>query len=208
MLNAFCQNTDRTTFRNVLVGFFVFQTIYGCTGSADFFVGGFSTISFVGLYLLARYVRIYPSIITSKSPLFDFCIFGGVVVLMTLMGICPSVTGFTVPYLSSYNYINPLIITSSLYLLLGFTKLDIGTIPIINYIAASSFTVYLFHASPHFLGPVYKEQILRIYNTCNGTGVILLAIAIYIIIVFIVSILIDQFRILAWKYTSKLIFKV
>ena len=57
VLNAFCDNANHKTFVSVLVSFFVFQTIYGWTGSAKFMLQGYSTISFCGLYLLAQYVK-------------------------------------------------------------------------------------------------------------------------------------------------------
>ena len=60
ILNAFVNNTEKKTFKNVLISFFVFQTIYSwISDGAVFFENGYSTISFIGLYLLARYTKIY-----------------------------------------------------------------------------------------------------------------------------------------------------
>lgn len=61
VLNYFCDKASRKQFRNLLIGFFIFQTIYGCSGAAVFIESGYSTFSFIGLYLLARYLRIYNS---------------------------------------------------------------------------------------------------------------------------------------------------
>ena len=61
VLNAFADNADKKTYRRVLLAFFTFQTIYSwvCSG-AVFFESGYSTMSFIGLYLLARYLNRYP----------------------------------------------------------------------------------------------------------------------------------------------------
>jgi len=68
VLNYFCEKSTRKQLRNLLICFFVFQTIYGCSGAATFIEQGYSTFSFIGLYLLARYLNIY-------KP--DFCKLGG-----------------------------------------------------------------------------------------------------------------------------------
>lgn len=57
VLNSFCETVDRRSFSLVVGAFFVFETVYGWSGAARFVEQGYSTISFVGLYLLAQYVR-------------------------------------------------------------------------------------------------------------------------------------------------------
>lgn len=60
VLNAFIKNADKRTYENVLIAFFVFQTVYSWfTGAALFFESGYSTMSFIGLYLLAQYLKLY-----------------------------------------------------------------------------------------------------------------------------------------------------
>lgn len=60
ILNSFVETIDRKTFERTLLSFFVFQTIYAwISGAAVFFEDGYSTMSFIGLYLLARYIHIY-----------------------------------------------------------------------------------------------------------------------------------------------------
>jgi len=59
ILNEFVKHSSRKTFRNVLIGYFTFQTIYGITNAAEFINYGYSTMSFMGLYLLARYLNLY-----------------------------------------------------------------------------------------------------------------------------------------------------
>lgn len=59
VLNAFVDKVSKQSFQKVLISFFIFQTCFGITNAAQFIDFGYSTFSFVGLYLLARYLRIY-----------------------------------------------------------------------------------------------------------------------------------------------------
>lgn len=61
----------------VLICFFTFQTFYACfTTSATFIDRGYSTFSFIGLYLLARYIRLYGKAIIKKAELLSLIAFG------------------------------------------------------------------------------------------------------------------------------------
>lgn len=57
LLNAFSNNATLKTQTNVVIAFFLFQTIYGITNAAQFIDFGYSTFSFIGLYLLADLLR-------------------------------------------------------------------------------------------------------------------------------------------------------
>ena len=59
VLNAFVEHAPKTTFKNVLIAFFAFTCTYGWIGAAKFMQGGYTPLFFIGLYLLARYIRIY-----------------------------------------------------------------------------------------------------------------------------------------------------
>ena len=77
VLNAFIGYASRALFKKVLLYFFLFEFIYAWLfyGAAAHIQDGYSTISFVGLYLLARYFRLYQPLIhwLTKSRLFAFC---------------------------------------------------------------------------------------------------------------------------------------
>ncbi len=60
ILNTFVENSNKTQLKYVIIGFYIFQTLYGwLSNGASFFNAGYSTMSFIGLYLLARYIRVY-----------------------------------------------------------------------------------------------------------------------------------------------------
>ena len=77
VLNAFVAHTSRAVFKKVLVFFFLFEWVYGWLfyGAATHIQDGYSTISFVGLYLLARYFRLYQPWAhgLTRSRLLAFC---------------------------------------------------------------------------------------------------------------------------------------
>lgn len=57
VLNAYVEITERKQFRNLVIAFFLFQSVFGWyLSTAHFIETGMSTISFVGLYLLDRYI--------------------------------------------------------------------------------------------------------------------------------------------------------
>lgn len=77
VLNAFVEKSTQRQFLYVLISFFTFQTIYSwVSNGAVFFEGGYSTMSFIGLYLLARYINVYkPRILFYPPPLLCMDVF-------------------------------------------------------------------------------------------------------------------------------------
>lgn len=75
VLNAFVDMRNQQLHRNILIGFYLMQTIYGCLFAADFFNNGYSTLSFIGLYLLARYIRLYTPKFAQLNRQYDALIY-------------------------------------------------------------------------------------------------------------------------------------
>ena len=59
ILNTFVEHSSKREFQWMLLIFFGFQFIYSWIFGLEEFAGGYSALSFMGLYLLARYVKIY-----------------------------------------------------------------------------------------------------------------------------------------------------
>lgn len=59
LLNTYTEYANKGQFLSVLIPFYIFQSIWGILGAAPFIMNGYSVFSFVGLYLLARFIRIY-----------------------------------------------------------------------------------------------------------------------------------------------------
>lgn len=60
ILNAYVEKASKRNFAILLILFFTFQTIWGWRGIAsNWITDGYSCFSFIGLYLLGRYTRLY-----------------------------------------------------------------------------------------------------------------------------------------------------
>lgn len=102
-----------------------------------------------------------------------------------------------------YAYSNPLIIVSAASLFLFFENVTIKPSKLISYLAASSFTVYLFHDQPNIR--FYFDSAARnIYESTSGYTTIL-SIGLFLCAVYLIAVLVDQLRIYSWKLISKYI---
>lgn len=114
ILNSFIEHSTRNQLLHVLIAFFFLEFIYGWITNSASFDGGYSTLSFIGLYLLARYVNKYSDKLKSINPMVSL---GG----YFIMTIIPTVIAFFgIKYighgLSSYKYCSPFVISASLFL--------------------------------------------------------------------------------------------
>ena len=210
VLNAFVNTVSEKVLRYVLIAFFTFQTIYGwVTPGAWFLHYGYSITSFAGLYLLARYVKLYMierplevkwgGKINNNRRVVYFLVFCG----LTLFNAIIYIIGYYLPYIGlhlrtmAFAISSPLVILQSLSLLLFFSKLEIKHSPIINFVAASSFSVFILQSSQD--ATLYSHIINHIYS--NFEGLICLAFIFSVIVAyFVVGVFIDQIRKLFWSW--------
>lgn len=192
VLNSFCKSAEKKEFFWVLVSFFIFQTVYGLSGAAYFIQHGYSTISFIGLYLLAQYIhRFIPY-------RFSFKVYGGgyigCILLITGIDFLSRMKSF--PVIDMYSYINPLVILASVFLLLMFSRINLKS-AFINWTASSCFAVYLLHMNDNLRDRFFKVYIKQIYELYDGL-ICLIYIGIALIAIFFFAILIDQVRKYVW----------
>lgn len=112
---------------------------------------GYSVLAFIGLYLLARYVRLHGGRWCELALRYDLLIFLGSTALSALLALV-LFWGMGRPLVGDdplvdrlVSYTSPLCIVASLSLLLFFRKMKLGHIRWGNWLAASSFSVYLLH---------------------------------------------------------------
>lgn len=157
ILNAFINHSSSRQIATFLVGFYVFQTIFGFTESSPAIRGGYSTFSFIGLYILSSYLHkiqnsfsikhIYALIIISLS--INFVLYN---ILLAVRA------DFWANKLILY--FNPLVIIQAAGILLLFSRIKISdkiSKPI-NFVAASCFAVYLLHAGEQFSFSIYCDM--------------------------------------------------
>lgn len=200
VLNTFAENASRRVFCNVLIGFFVFQTIYGWMfpQATPYITNGYSPISFIGLYLLMRYIRAYRPNITQHSKNIDLMYIIIVPICVTVCYILPPIAGIRTVALGWYwlSYIAPSSIGLTIAVILFFSKVRLQS-KFINWVAASSFAVFLLHYNTntihHYTGCI--RYLYSHYNpVCFWSMTFVLMIGI-----FIISIIIDQIRIKLWN---------
>ena len=202
VLNSFAPNTTKNRFFFILVGFFLFQSFYGWFfKSVRWFYDGYSTISFIGLYLLAQYLRHFVTCSCNHIILLLLFLFFVIFNTATAFIFAASDKDYYSNLLFCYN--SPFVILASVVVFLLFQNFSLRS-NLINYIAISSFAVFLFHANHFFLDRVYVP-IIRYWFTNDLVVVFLLKVFIFIVIVFGASIAIDKIRIYVYSFLEKTI---
>jgi surface polysaccharide O-acyltransferase-like enzyme len=153
VLQRFIEQAGQKEYRNVLIAWLSVEFIYGFLLDTGYFNFGFSPLSFVGLYLLARYARLYPGKLFSLSKSADFAIYVSLSILSAILfwlGYKWFGMGF---HLNHYD--SPFAILAALYFLLAFSKMDFECRSI-NWMASSAFAIYLIHENA-LISPWYRQ---------------------------------------------------
>lgn len=196
ILNRFVENTDRAEFKKVLILFFILQCLYGwISNGTDWYEKGFSPLSFIGLYLLARYVRVYRPKWSNFSCKTDCLIYLSITLFVAIINFLES--AYKLPYLKLEYYTSPTTIAGAMFLLLCFSKFSFKS-RIINWMAISCFAVYLFHVDGHFAS-VYYYGFLNDWFVNDFLWFAVIKSVGLVIFFFIAAILIDKVRIMLWK---------
>ena len=189
VLNTFLDNTSNNKMLVIIVCFFIYEFVYGWFFQINGFNRGYSTISFIGLYLLAAYLRRVSYSFTRLKPSVYLIVFLLSCLLNTVVCSVMLKTGHEVKRF--FDYTCPLVVLSSVSLLLCFSRIVFYS-KTINYIASSAISVYLFHQN-HFVKSTFRRIAVQIFNN-NGPVLYFTKILIYILCVFIIAVLIDQIR--------------
>lgn len=202
LLNTFIEHSNKRQLSIFLIIFYVVQTYYGwLLRDYEHFAYGYSALSFIGLYMLARFIRLYSSHIKifKFSASTDFLIVLMIALCSTLISALQKKIGFD--GMSQIQYNNPLVIIQATYLLLAFSKMKLNS-KFANLLGASSFAIYLIHSHP-LIFPHFRD-LIRSFDNGIADWLLVLKIIGVLIIIAIVCILIDQFRILLWKSILKI----
>lgn len=196
VLNKFSEYASKKEFKTILLSYFAMLIVYGYIDWSPEIGRGYSALSMVGIYLLGRYARLYVKF-NHGFMLFVVC-------TLINTALTTSVILFDLPLIIN-SYDNPFVILGALGLIICFSKLNIKQSKIVNYIARSTFAVYLLH--------IYPEMLEKFCNICkdlfvNSSGVTcLVRMFAFLILVYAVSIILDIPRRLIWKYGLKRIIK-
>ena len=195
ILNAFIETVNVRTYLSVLVSFFLLEFAFGWMSNVAGAVynEGYSAISFMGLYLLARYLYKYPTkIITFSIP--------QNIMLYFLFSLLPILLFFLTKREFNYMaYTSPFVISASVFFFMAFNKMKFSN-KVINYLACSSFAIYLVH-----LHPLVKDHFICLMRSAFeklGGMYILFAVS-FAIILGLICMILDKVRIFVWKQILK-----
>lgn len=200
ILNQFIENSNPHTIFATLFSFFVFEFALGWEIDFAKFDGGLTTISFIGLYLLARYVRLYSNKLSSLSV--RHCL-----LLYLVLSVIPSIIAFGgLKYFGTtivrFTYTSPFVVAASLFFMLAFSKMYFHS-RTINWLACSAFSIFLAHQHP-IVTPYFIGFMRKVYSTVSGIEYMAFAI-IYTLILCTSCMLIDKVRIICWQQACRLI---
>lgn len=199
-LNVFCESTSRRLLLRVTLALFLFEIWFDLLpphplvslGSQK----GYSVLSFVALYLFARYIRMYgvPDCFQKWSlPIYLLCS-----VVLSVSALLFIKMGHPVTKILDA-YSNPVIILSSTSFFLTFEKMPLKQNRVINHIAKSSLAVLLGQSAISFL---YTNQFIYLFNHFSPAKKVVFW-ALSVVVVFVASIFVDQFRLLLWRPVEK-----
>jgi len=195
MLNTFVKHSTKQQLRLFLAGFFTVEFFYGFVADFGCFGGGYSMLSFIGLYLLAQYLRHYPGRWQSHNGKHFLALYALTMLASTLLFLTPLyLFGYSEGRLISY--VSPLVVLGSVFLLLAFSRFRLQS-RFINWMAASCFSIYLAHCHP-LVYPYYKAWFKSLFDHFSSVPYLLLAL-LCMMGVGLACILIDQVRIACWR---------
>ncbi len=204
VLNTFAEHASKREFARVLAAFFAMQMLFGwLTYDYGHFERGYSAISFVGLYLLAQFVRRHGERLRSLhwwKHLLLYLLFTAIPVAVSIFGIWTKGRE-----MGATMYSSMFVIAASLSLFLVFDKLRFES-RIVNWLASSAFAIYLVHQAPGVFG-LYQKLFSTAYEQMHGVWFIPFVL-VATTTIGIVSILFDKVRIVLWELILKLKTKI
>ena len=199
ILNSYVESCSRLELRRILCAFFAMEFVYGWVLDFGRFLTGYSAISFVGLYLLARYLRIYPTWITRTPAIFSMMLFFTTIFATTLL--CFYGEKFVGARFVPYAYSSPFVIVASVFIFAGFSKIKVHS-KFVNSLAVSCLSIYLVHMHP-VVFPYFQALMRSIYEHVTVPVYYFIVASIVAFVIGMMSILIDRIRLFLWQKCLK-----
>ena len=95
-------------------------------------------------------------------------------------------------------YSNPLVVMGAAGLIMWAAQLKMRYSSWINFVAASSFAVYLFHAHFAIVELLYKPLMISLYERFDGLTCIMVMFAV-LVLIFMLAVVLDQPRKWLWN---------
>lgn len=195
MLNLFAEQATKRQLQLFLASFYTFQCYCSWLSSYFNYFNGYSIVMFVGLYLTARYFKRFPVKFITKHP---GSLYVGLVMCSTFVLLFSLYTFGNAARMLRYD--NPIVVLECICLILLFQKIKIQS-KIINWLAASCFSVYILHIHPYVFDRFLCEA--RYIRVSLSDVNYVLGISLFLIVVFLACVLVDQLRIFFWHHIVK-----
>lgn len=198
VLNAFVQAAHKKQFKFILIAYYAFMVIWGWLfpKSTDYISGGYSPILFVWLYMLARYIRLYPGSLRKLKLRTYIIVIAAIALFIVICCISAGLTGGAVYGYILLQYISPTTIVTAALVIIITSRLHISN-KLINRLATSSFAVYLVYVNPNILTP-YCNFFNNLYHFTTELGYWLSVIGL-VLVMYLAVAAIDTIRIFVWK---------
>lgn len=200
VLNSYCEKTGKTSLWGGVLSLLIIEVYFDWIPPQPSFSlgtqGGYSVLSFMIIYMLARAIKIYGlSNWLQKYTILIFVVSSLITTGMALM--LENMRWWCIAYT------NPFVIISSAAFFCTFERMRNWNSKVINWIAKSMLSCLLGHIG---LATLYKAQFSFLYT--HYSGIILISLWLSAVLVaFIVCVLIDQLRLFLWNKIELLVKK-
>ena len=109
-----------------------------------------------------------------------------------------ALTYFHITRIDAIGYANPLVVMGAMGLIMWTAQLRIQSSRLINFIAASSFAVFLLHVNPHFCDTIYRPLMISLYEGFDGVACLIVEFVV-LVLIFALAVLLDQTRKWLWN---------
>ncbi len=208
ILNTYIDKAKPQQFRRTVMILFAFTAILGGTETWNIaFQRGYGLALFLFLYLFGRYARINRIAEIYDKSMWSIVFFMSTAITVLVMLVVltfvqdESVVKSLLSIVTSYTWAPTII--ASIALLLLFARFEFQS-RVLNYIAASSFAVYLIQVNPVVFNPYFNEPIRFMWREFPLWQSALMITA-FLVGVFFACVLLDQVRILVWRGICRLI---
>ncbi len=188
ILNAFVEKVSEKALLIYILIFIACAFYFGCVHDSTYFYfnRGYSVTTFVMIYLIGRYLRLYGVKMMEQLATWK----------LTLVWIgCTTTICVWKLYMYEYgvyvSYHSPIQLISAVSFFLLFTRITIQS-KVINWIGASCLATYIFHTNPPVMGWMISKD-AYLLNT-NNAGIYFLGAVGICVGVFMVAILLDKVR--------------
>lgn len=199
MINMYIESLSQRQFLYFLLAFTGIQFLHGFVVQVGWFDKGMSPLTLMTLYMIGRYMRLYPNCLTSMNKWIDMLIYFVVSLIgasCTFLGVRHGAEGYRF-----FSYASPTIIIASVYFFLFFTKISFKS-HFINWVAASAFAVYVLNCEGHFWSFYLSTNHSWWLN--GSPQSYLFYTLLFDVAVFVIAIMLDKVRIIVWHQVKQL----